>query len=340
MAVECEVSRRTIFRDLDMLRLAGVPMLFEDHEQQYRIPGMNFLPPTNFTPEEALSLLVLCYHLGDRSGVPFHAPARAAALKLECALPEQLREYLREATGAIHMRLEATNQSHGAAPYYQQLIDAIRRRRCVRIEYDSFSDQDVIRTKLSPYRLLFSRRSWYVFARSSFHRQTRTFNVGRISHLEPLDERFQIPRGFTIDRQLGNAWHLIPEAGPDQHVVVRFEKLVAENVAEVAWHKTQRLEWRDDGRLDFHVTVSGIHEISWWILGYGDQAEVLQPVALRQLIEERSRALLARYAPPHDAKIDGKSRKKPLTAGKRTKQVLSKKRSTKKPSSQKVRRPR
>ena len=32
---------------------------------------MNFLPPTNFTPEEALSLLVLCYHLGDQSGVPF-----------------------------------------------------------------------------------------------------------------------------------------------------------------------------------------------------------------------------------------------------------------------------
>ncbi len=95
------------------MRVAGVPMLFEDTEQHYRIPGMNFLPPTNFTPEEALSLLVLCYHLGDQSAVPFHAPARSAALKLECALPERLREYLREATSAIHMRLEPT--SRGAA---------------------------------------------------------------------------------------------------------------------------------------------------------------------------------------------------------------------------------
>ncbi len=165
----------------------------------------------------------------------------------------------------------------------------------MRIEYDSFSDREMIRTKLSPYRLLFSRRSWYVFGRSSFHRQMRTFNVGRISRLEPLEERFQFPRGFSIERQLRNAWHLIPEAGPDQEVVVRFEKLVAKNVAEVTWHKTQRLVWLDDGRLDFHVTVSGINEISWWILGYGDQAEVLEPAALRQLIERRCRELVKRY---------------------------------------------
>ncbi|HVU87983.1 MAG TPA: WYL domain-containing protein [Pirellulales bacterium] len=311
MAVECSVSRRTIFRDLEVMRLAGVPMQFEDAEQQYRIPGMNFLPPTNFTPEEALSLLVLCYHLGDRSGVPFHAPARSAALKLECALPERLREYLRDATSAIQMRMEPTSQARGAAPYYQQLIDAIRSRRSVRIEYDSFSDRALIRTKLSPYRLLFSRRSWYVFGRSSFHRQTRTFNVGRIVSLDKLDERFAFPRGFSIERQLRNAWHLIPEPGPDQDVVIRFEKLVAKNVAEVAWHKTQRLVWCDDGRLDFHVRVSGINEISWWILGYGDQAEVLQPPALRALVERRCRHLLARYA--HDtrsstprASVDGK----------------------------------
>ena len=51
----------------------------------------------------------------------------------------------------------------------------------------------------------------------------------------------------------------------------------------------------DDGRLDFHVTVSGIKEISWWILGYGDQAEVLEPAALRQLIERRCRELVKRY---------------------------------------------
>jgi proteasome accessory factor B len=47
--------------------------------------------------------------------------------------------------------------------------------------------------------------------------------------------------------------------------------------------------------MDFHVKVSGLGEISWWILGYGDQAEVLQPPALRKRIADRAEQMLSRY---------------------------------------------
>ena len=91
-------------------------------------------------------------------------------------------------------------------------------------------------------------------------------------------------------------WHLIPEPGPDQAVVVRFQPMVAENVAEVTWHKTQRVVRNDDGTIDFHATVSGLGEISWWVLSYGDQAEVLQPPALREIVRRRCQGALDRYA--------------------------------------------
>jgi proteasome accessory factor B len=88
---------------------------------------------------------------------------------------------------------------------------------------------------------------------------------------------------------------LIPEPGRDSRVLIRFSKLVAQNVAEVVWHKTQQTAARDDGTLDFRVTVSGINEISWWILGYGDEAEVLEPPALRRLVAERAARMAQRY---------------------------------------------
>jgi len=78
-------------------------------------------------------------------------------------------------------------------------------------------------------------------------------------------------------------------------VAIRFSKMVARNVAEVAWHKTQQTEFLPDGTLEFRATVSGLNEISWWVLGYGDQAEVLKPPGLRRLVAERAARTAEQY---------------------------------------------
>ncbi|REJ70631.1 MAG: YafY family transcriptional regulator [Planctomycetota bacterium] len=298
LATACGVSRRTIFRDLETLRAAGVPLRFDEELGEYRIPGTYFLPPTNFSVEEALAVLVLCHELGDEGQVPFFAAARSAALKLESALPSRLRDRLREITGAIKMRIDATAPAAEHTPIYHQLLDAVGQRQCVRISYRSVYEDGEICLKLSPYRLLFSRRGWYCIGRSSIHRATRTFNVARISKLEPLDDKYRIPRGFSLKRYLRNAWHLIPEPGPDAQVRIRFGKLVARNVAEVAWHPTQETRFLRDGSLEFRATVSGLNEISWWILGYGPQAEVLAPAKLRRLVAQRATEMAELYNGP------------------------------------------
>ncbi|MEX0979269.1 MAG: WYL domain-containing protein [Pirellulales bacterium] len=232
--------------------------------------------------------------MGSDSRLPFYEAAQSAALKLEGSLPGRLREQLREISTAVQIKMEPGNPLAGQLPIYRQLLGAIASRRAVQILYDSFSDGQTIRLKLCPYRMLFSRRSWYAIGRSSVHREVRTFNVGRIRGMEVLDEGFYVPRGFSIQRYLGNAWHLIPD-GPDADVVVRFSPMVARNVSEVVWHKTQRVVWRDDGSMDFHVRVAGVREISWWILGYGDQAEVIKPARLRQLIADHAARLVDMY---------------------------------------------
>lgn len=296
LAQTCGVSRRTIFRDLDILRQAGVPLHHDEEQQRYFIPTRSYLPATSFTADEALALMLLCYQLGDESGVPFLAPAQRAALKIESALPHALREHLRQVSPSVHIQLDARHPLDGAYHIYQQIVDACAKRHCVRIRYDSLADGEIISTRLSPYRVLFSRRSWYVIGRSSLYRATRTFHVGRVLSAETLSDTFQMPAGFSLDRYLRNAWHLIPEPGPDSDVHVHFQPKVAKNVAEVVWHKTQETSFRPDGSLDYRVRVSGLGEISWWVLGYGDQAEVIKPAPLREMVARHCIGLGTRYA--------------------------------------------
>jgi predicted DNA-binding transcriptional regulator YafY len=295
LASACGVSRRTAFRDVEALRAAGVPVSFDGDHDRYSIPGTYFLPPINFTPAEALSLVALAHELGRSDRLPFYEPANAAARKLEGSLPPPLREELRQLTGAIHIRPTPVSPLAAKEQIYQQLVDAHAKRRVVRIEYDSLTEWEWITTKLRPYHFLFCRHSWYVIGRSSLHSAVRTFNLSRIASLETLRFRYTIPRGFSLERHLRNAWQLIPGDGADHHVVVRFEPLVARNVGEVLWHKTQQLEFQPDGSLLYKVRVSGLDEIMWWILGYGDQAEVLEPLKLRRMVAVRANRLAEVY---------------------------------------------
>lgn len=299
IADACGVSRRTVFRDLQILQESGVPLRYDETRHTYSLQPQSLALPTEFSWEESLSLLVLCHSLGDqKGGVPFQEASHSAASKLANSLSPKLLEQLGPLAPTVEIRLEPCNPLREAKPTYRQLLAALTKRKSVRIRYRTLSTSKHEQTKLHPYRLLFSRRSWYVIGRSSLHRGVRTFNLSRIEGLEQLDDSYKIPQRFSVDNLLGNAWHLIRERPYNVAVHVRFSKLVAGNVAEVQWHKTQRAEFRSDGTLDFHVTVDGLSEISWWIMGYADQAEVVSPPELRQLIHTRAQSLCRVYAEP------------------------------------------
>lgn len=293
------ISRRQVFRDLKALQDSGIALLYDPQRQGYWLASATYLPPTDLTLDETLSLLSLACGLGRRNeGVPFHEPARSAAIKLLSNLPGHLRTHLGDCASAIDVRMDAHHPHENGQPRYNQLLRAIRERVKVRICYHSLFEGTQLTTLLSPYRLLFLRRAWYVVGRSSAHRSVRTFHVGRILSLELTEDHYDVPPRFSLDRYLGNAWRLVRERGCRTNVVVRFQPKVAQNVAEVTWHKTQSVTWNADGTLDFRVQVDGLSEISWWIMGYGDQAEVLQPQALRDLVASHARRMAALYAAP------------------------------------------
>ena len=305
LAKACGVSRRTAFRDLETLRAAGVPLTFDKASSRYSIAGDYFLRPTNFSSAEALAIVALTQEFGAERDLPFYGAARSAALKIQETLPTPLRREVQHLSRSIHIRLNPVDRLAGAEHVFEQMLQSISQRQVAAIRYQSLTEWEPIDSKLRPYQLLYNRHSWYVIGRSSFHGATRTFNLGRISSIELLPQRYARPRGLSIERYLGNAWNIMPQAGPDENVVIRFAPMVAKNVSEVNWHKTQRVEWLEDGSIDFHVRVSGLSEIVWWILGYGDQAEVLRPAKLRKLVAQRVRNCRQLYADATDPPRSG-----------------------------------
>lgn len=289
------VSRRTVFRDLDALRDAGVALQYDRQADCYSLTDATPISPVDLNTDELVALSVVTGQLGNEHHVPLFTPAAVAARKLQSQLSSKARREVNDMASAISLTATGTAKLGDKSELFDLLLQARQQRRVLRMQYESLTEWETVTTKLRPYQLLYSRHSWYVIGRSNAHGEVRTFKLARIASLELLDEKYALPRGFSLRRYLKNAWRMVPEPGKDLNVVIRFSPLVATNVAEVIWHPTQRLEPQDDGSLLFHAKVSGVNEISWWILGYGDQAEVLKPARLRKLIATRVKSLANLY---------------------------------------------
>lgn len=270
-------------------------MQYDRQADCYSLTDATPVLPVDLNTDELVALSVVANQLANEHHVPLFTPAAIAARKLQSQLSSKTRHEVADMASAISLASTGTANLGAKSELFGHLLDARKQRRVLRMQYESLTEWETVTTKFRPYHLLYSRHSWYAIGRSSTHGEVRTFKLARIASLDLLDEKFALPRGFSLRRYLKNAWRMVPEAGKDLNVVIRFSSLVATNVAEVIWHPTQRLEPQDDGSLLFHVQVSGINEISWWILGYGDQAEVLKPARLRKLIATRAMSMANLY---------------------------------------------
>lgn len=297
LAADLQVSRRTVFRDLNMLELAHIPYYFDRERNGYRINRHFFLPPVNLDLTEALSILLLTVRQSPSGVLPWPKHAYRAALKLESALPAGVREHIGSVLGNMEVRLPAAAKSAGVDDLVDRLSDAIGRRRVCEIIYLSFYERRQLREKIHPLRLLFVQRAWYVLAWSVREDAVRTYKLARVKRLTVDSATFSPPPAQEAEQHLAGAWCMIPE-GRVYDVQLRFDSQVAGNVAEVLWHPTQEVAWRDDGSIDYSAHVDGLGEISWWILGYGDHVRVQGPPALARRVRDVARKVLSFYDGP------------------------------------------
>lgn len=279
-------SRRTIFRDLKELHDVGVPHHYDTRTGFYTISPEYFLPPADLNLREALSLLLLAEKVSDQVQLPFRKEALQAVLKIENNLPVEIRQHCSSILRNISTRADVqTPVRHGGRfdTIFAHLQEAIANKRVVDICYRLLFDGSVINLKLCPYHLLYIDGTWHVLGRSSLNKKVRTFELNHIDELEMTTESFLVDEDFDVSEYLGRAWSAMPE-GQIYNVKLLFLAKVAKDVVEVKWHSTQKVTPNGDGSAIVEFRVDGLNEITWWVLRYGDQVQVLAPKALRNRV--------------------------------------------------------
>lgn len=180
LARRFEVSARTVERDLDALRQAGVPIYAAaGRTGGYTLDRERTLPPLALTVEEALAMSVA---LREAEGSPFAAAARTAAQKVLATLPERVRERERVLAARIH-----TTSPPDDAGVRSVVGEAVTTGRVVRLAYvgaaGSSTERDV-----EPLGLLRGDVDWYLVGWCRLRDGVRGFRLDRITAARLGDE--------------------------------------------------------------------------------------------------------------------------------------------------------
>ncbi|QDU32786.1 HTH domain protein [Poriferisphaera corsica] len=291
---ELGVSRRTLFRDLNMLEAAGVPY-YHEKGVGYRLGKEFFMPPISLTAAETLGLMILGKSAAAQRDKPMFASALSGIYKLISSMPEPMRSACGEMMSGVSIDVGAHGYGESEIEHYAILHRCVDEGRVCRLHYKSPVEKRGFWTTVHPYVLHYAARAWYLFAWTEKHQEVRVLKLARISDIEVLDERFERPSDFAVGNVLDGAWALNPE-GRVYDVELEFKPLVATNIAETCWHPTQHIKMRPDGSCVARFHVNGLNEIAWWICGYADQVIVRKPDQLREIVLERMKRAVDNFS--------------------------------------------
>ena len=289
LASRMGISQRSAQRDIVALE-SELEMPFVKQGNRYEVIKGYFLAPIGFSVPEAMAMLVsarLMARFADR----FNPFMEAAYEKIGTVLPPSVRSALAAATDSLGDKRRDDQYVH----VFGAVARAWAERRKIRLTYSMERTFTRVVWPLFMEPSL-SGHAVYLIAWEEKRGVPRSYRLERVVAAEVLEDRFDLPLGFSLGQMLAHSWGIWSSDGSTPvEVRLAFSADVARRVKETVWHPSQRLDDLADGRVEFRVRVSSLVEVRPWILGWGKQCEVLEPADLRESIAEELRNATAAY---------------------------------------------
>ncbi|QZE14982.1 YafY family transcriptional regulator [Halosquirtibacter laminarini] len=197
IAKRFEVSTRTIYRDIQTLRLAGIPIGEEEGKGYFIVDGYR-LPPVMLTIEEARALIttskILQYHAEDSLKRNYES----ALLKIKSILSLHDKDKLE----LLDSRIGYHKPWAPTSLYLDEIQHAITESMKVKIRYQARDPQQITERTIRPYAVYFSGAVWSTITYCELRGELREFRLDRILEFELLESHFLLDKTFKMERYL------------------------------------------------------------------------------------------------------------------------------------------
>ena len=274
LADKFEVSVRTIYRDIDSISSAGIPI--------YALQGKG--GGIEIAEDFVLSKSLLSENEKQQ--------IMSALQGLDNTTKQSENELLTKLSALFKMKntswIEVDFNNWQNNKLYEKTFDdiksAILSKNIISFTYFSSNEEETSRS-VKPVRLLFKSQDWYLYALCLLRNDFRYFKLSRIKNLDIHTEKF--------DDSFEDI--LLKKEMPHENTVnikVKFNRKVAFRVYD---ELNGEITEDNDGNLYTEIQIPNNHNLYNYIFSFGDGAEVLEPKEIRRQIKEMINKMAEKY---------------------------------------------
>lgn len=288
LAERLNVSQRTIYRDVEALRAADVPVVAVPGKGYSLFEGY-FLPALTLTTDEAVVLLLGADAVAEQLDPHYQPAVRSARTKIEAVLPDRLRCEVTALQNSIRFvpvnAFDNPDEQHAL----HRLREALTQQHTVQLGHHEQVSGDGIAgsDKIDPYGLVHLGGAWHLVGYGHRRGRVQHFRLSQMGEVVVLEETFERPDGYKVTLQKDASQR-------DITVRVWFDAAVARWVQEAPSAFIEASEMRSDGLL-VTLKVERETEVLPWLLSWGGHAQVLEPASLQRRLAGEAKKIAARY---------------------------------------------
>jgi predicted DNA-binding transcriptional regulator YafY len=295
LAQEFEVSRRTIERDIEMLRLElGAEVVYNREKGCYEYKGKPLPLPGQWLNEREIAIMLIAERaLRMYTGTSFTDEVHPVFNKLLNPIRDDKKamEYIKDLCKSVYF-YRPFGPMRDLRTEFSIVLNAIMERKRLSMKYQTAargktSDE---RRELEPYVLLNNGGDWYVVGHCRQTHEIRTFALARIFEPKIEDHYFDIPDSFKVEDYLSKGFGRMHGDKPVQ-VRLRITPPASAWIAGSKWHSSQKIKQNADASIILTMTCPITDTLVRWVLQLRGNVKVIAPRQLKTLVFQAAKDL-------------------------------------------------
>ncbi len=292
LMAELEVSRRTVLRDLDELKIYyNAPIEYERLHKGYYYTDETFFVKNVLISEGELVAMAGILPLLERYD---NTPLKDTITKVYNSISQMLPDQIQVQTSLLNeVQFISDPLPTIDSDVFTKIFEAIKQHKTISFGYRSISSTEHTPHSLDPYKIYCQKGDWYAVGFSHSHNKYNTYNLSRMKNITLLSE-------FEPDPDYESKVHIDPNFGiwnndaPVQKIELVFDKSINTYILERTWHKNQKCFQDQDGSVHLTFESNQLQETLYWVLHFGSAVKIENPPELKQLYKEEVHKMMKR----------------------------------------------